>query len=312
MNYVIEITGGIGKHIMATSFIKWLNEKYPKNKITVISAYPEIFEYNPRIYRNLRLGQPYLFEDYIKNNDFRKGEPYQLVEYYRENNKKHLMNVFPKAYGFNKLNENPETEIYLTKGEEMDGKIYNQQNSPLITFQAIGGLPPGMQPNRFKIDLNQRDMIPQLAMKIVQFLISKGFKILQIRGPTEPPIPGTLQLQVPFRNILPILKYSVGHVGIDSSGMHGAAIFKKPQLIFWGGTHVDNLGYKYDGVFNVWKKCGMHCRPHLQVHDQEGLFPYKDKMEGFEFDYTDREIENHLNKFLEFLDTKKILNKTGG
>jgi len=301
MNYVIEISGGIGKHIMATSFIKWLNEKYPEKKITMVSAYPEIFEYNPRVHRNLKLGQSYLFEDYIKGNDFRRGEPYSVIEYYQDKNKKHLMNVFPKAYGFNNLNSNPQAEIYLTKGEEMDGKIYNEQNKPLIIFQPLGGLPPGAQANRMKMDSSQRDLPLELAMKIVNSLNQKGFKILQIRGPSEVPVPGTLQLELPFRNLLPIIKHSVGYVGIDSAGMHASASFKKPQLVFWGGTHMDNLGYKYEGTFNVFNGNGMHCRPHLQIHDQEGLFPYLDKSDGFEFDYSDIEIEKHINKFVEYI-----------
>ena len=284
---------------MATSFIKWLNEKFPDKKINVISAYPEIFEYNPRIHRNLRLGQPYLFEDYIKGGDFRRGEPYSVEEYYRDKDKKHLMEVFSKAYGFNEFNKKPQSELFLTKGEEMDGKVYNEQNKPLITFQSSGGLPPGAQPSRMKMDSSQRDMPLELAMKIVQSLIKNGFKVLQLRGPSEPPIPGTLQLQLPFRNIFPIIQHAVGHVGIDSSGMHAAGAFKKPMLIFWGGTHKDNLGYEYPGVLNVFNEQGMHCRPRLQVHDQAAMFPYKDKKEGFEFDYTDEEIEKYVSKFLE-------------
>jgi len=301
MNYVIEITGGLGKHIMATSFIKWLNERHPKRKITILSAYPEIFEYNPRIFRNLRLGSPYLFEDYIKGRDYRKGDPYTVYEYYREKNKMHLMKLYPKAYGFSKYNENPKSEIYLTKGEELDGQFFCKQSFPLITFQAFGGLPPGIIPNRMKVDQSQRDMIQPLAIKIVNFFNQKGFKILQIRSQTEPIIPGTIQLKVPFRNLLPISKYSIAHIGIDSAMMHGAAVFKKPMLIFWGGTHVDNLGYFYDGVFNIHTKHGMHCRPHLNVHDHMGIFPYKDKSEGFEFDYSDGELNDYLNKFFDHI-----------
>lgn len=304
MDYIIEITGGIGKHIMATSFIKWINDKFPKKKITIVSAYPEMFEYNPKIYRNLRMGQPYLFEDYIKGNDYRKGEPYQLYEYYQDENKKHLMELFPKAYGFNFYDEKPKTEIYLTKGEEMDGQVYNQQNKPVITFQPFGGLPPGIEPNRMMMDLSQRNMPLKLATKIVDLLTQKGFKVLQIRGPSERPL-NTLQLQLPFRNLLPISKYSVGHIGIDSSMMHGAAIFKKPQLIFWGQTHKDNLGYKYDGFFNAYNKHGMHCRPHIQIPDTHAIFPYRDAGDGFEFEYSDKEIEDYVSKFIEFIQKNK-------
>ncbi len=301
MNYSIEITGGIGKHIMATSFIKWINEKYPKSKIILFSGYPEIFEYNPRIWRNLRLGNSYSFEDYIKGTDLKRGEPYALYEYYREEDKKHLMELLPKAYGFGKYDEKPVAEIYLTKGEEMDGQVFCKQNFPLVTFQAFGGLPPGMMPGKDKIDSSQRDLNFELSQKIVNILVKNGLKVLQIRSQTEPILQNTIQLKIPFRNLLPIIKYSLAHVGIDSSGMHAAAVFKKPMLIFWGQTHVDNLGYKYEKVMNIWKEGGMHCRPHIQLVDNSGVFPMKDKFEGFEFDYSDSELQQHLNKFLDSL-----------
>ena len=296
MNYSIEITGGIGYHIMATSFIKWLNEKYPKSKINVVSAYPEIFEYNPRIYRNLKLDQPYLFEDYVKNTDYRVGRPYRMYEFY--NKKEHLMKIFPKAFRFNKYNEKPESDIYLTKGEEMDGQVFNKQNSPLITFQPFGGLPSGAHPNRMKLDSSQRDIPPKMAQKIVNLLVQKGYKVLQIKGPTEMPLQNTIQLELPFRNILPIIKHSKGHIGIDSSGMHASAVFKKPMLIFWGQTHKDNLGYNYDEVINAYNEFGMHCRPNIQMPDRGAVYPIKNKNEGFEFNYDDSELGKYIEEFL--------------
>lgn len=307
MNYVIEITGGIGKHIMATAFIRWINEKYPKKKIMVVSSYPEIFEYNPRVWRNLKLDQPYLFEDYIKDNDFRKGNPYEIQEFYRAENKMHLMEIFPKAYLFNTYDKDPQMELFLTKGEEIEGKAFCDQHKPLITFQAFGGLAPGMGINRMKIDSGQRDIPYPMAVKICNLLKKKGFNVLQLRGKVEPGIPGTLQVDLPFRNILPIIKNAVAHIGIDSSFMHAVAVFKKPQLIFWGGTHVDSFGYKYDRVNNVCNKHGMHGRPYFAVHDRLALYPYKDGNDGFEFDYTDRELEKHITQF-----TDSIKNIQGG
>lgn len=301
MDYVIEITGGIGKHIMATSFIKWVNEKFPKSKITVVSAFPDIFEYNPRIYRNIHLSQPYLFEDYIKGKDYRTGEPYKLYEFYRETDKKHVMELYPKAYGFNEINENPESEIYLSKGEKANGEVFRQQNGDYITFQSFGGLINGMTPNRMKIDTSQRDMNFEFACKIVALFSDANIKVVQIRSQVERPIPGTIQLNVPFRDLIPISKYSLGHVGIDSSMMHAAAAVKKPQLIFWGGTHKDNFGYGGNAVFNISNKAGMHCRPHLQLPDRTAIFPFKDENDGKEFEYTNEELEKHVKDFIGFI-----------
>ena len=299
---VIDITGGIGKHIMATSFIRYLNEKYPKRKITVISPYPEFFEYNPRIFRNLPSGQAYLFEDYIKGKDYRKGEPYQRFEYYDE--KKHLMEVFPQAYGFNCFNEIPKSEIFLTKGEEAEGEMFCKQNGPLLTFQMCGGLSSGMAIGRMKIDSKQRDLPFKFAVKVAEQLLNKGFKLLQIRNENEPVIPGTIQIKLPFRNLLAISKYSKGHVGIDSSMMHGSAVFEKPQLIFWGQTDKNNLGYDHPGVFNISNEYGMHSRPKVQMPDRKGLFPYKDQGDGLEFEYSDVELNKNINLFSDHLDKK--------
>jgi len=298
MNYVFRITGGIGKHIAFTSFIRWFNENYPKRKITIISAYPEIFENNPRVYRNLPLQQSYLFEDYIKGRDFRNGEVYQLYEFYREKNKKHICELWPKAYGFNGYDLDPKTELFLTEGEKMEGRLFCEQNKPLITFQSMGGLPPGFQPNKMKIDSTGRDIPFKIAIKIIQILNEKGFKVVQLRGPAEGPLPGTIQIQLPFRESLSIIQNVVAHIGIDSSFMHAAAVFKKPQLIFWGQTHVDNFGYKYPGVMNIWKERGMHCRPHLGMPDNKGLYQYESENRGFEWDYSDKEIEVYVERFL--------------
>ena len=302
MDFVIEVTGGIGKHIMATSLVKWINEKYPDSKIIVVSAYPEVFEMNPRVYRNLHLMQPYLFEDYIKGKDFRKGEPYSIIDYYRDENKKHLMYVMPKAYGFNEYNENPETELYLTKGDEEGGRIFNENNPRLLTIQVAGGVGPGMNGcNKDKIDNSQRDLEFQLSIKVTNELMRKGYRLLQIRTKQERELPGCIQLDTNFRNLFAISKYSKGHVGIDSSMMHTAASLKKPMLIFWGGTHMDNLGYKYDGVFNAYNDKAMHCRPHIQMHDRTVALPYFDKNNGREFEYSDKELREHIEKFISFL-----------
>lgn len=301
MNYVFDIKGGIGKHIAFTSFIRWFNEKYPKRKITVVSAYPEIFEHNPRIFRNLPMNQGYLFEDYIKGRDYRQGEPYQEYEFYREKNKKHICELWPKAYGFRSYDKEFHNEIFLTEGENMDGHMYCEQNKPLITFQPLGGLPPGAQPNRMKVDSTGRDIPLPIAMKIVQILNMKGFKVLQLRGPTERPLPGTLQLQLPFRNLLPIIKNAVGHIGIDSSFMHATAVWDKPQLIFWGQTHKDNFAYPYKKFMSVYREKGMHCRPHVGMPDNRGMYQYESENKGFEMDYTDKEIEQYIDKFLETL-----------
>ena len=296
-DFVFEIHGGIGKNIMATSLIKWVNEKYPKKKITIVSAFPEIFEGNPRIYRNLPTTQSYLFEDYIKGKDYRIGDPYQLEEFYREENKMHCCELYPKAYRFKDYNKNFKNEIFLTKGERLEFAEMIAANNPVVTMQAFGGLLMGPM-TRDKIDSGGRDMPGEFAIKIVQKLNVKGIKVVQIRGQNEPQIPGTMQFNLPFRNMISLGIHCKGHIGIDSSFMHAMSAFEKPMLIFWGQTHVDNLGYKYPGVMNIYKPNSMNYRPHVSLPDRAAIFPFKDKNEEDYFSYTDEELDKYLDEFI--------------
>ena len=47
MNIVFEISGGIGKNIIATVILELLRKKYSKDKIIVISDSKSIFVNNP-------------------------------------------------------------------------------------------------------------------------------------------------------------------------------------------------------------------------------------------------------------------------
>lgn len=298
MDYVFEFNGGVGKHILFTSFIKWINEKYPKSKITVISPYPDIFEYNPRVWRNLPIGQAYLFQDYIQGRDYRKADPYLSYEFYREKNKKHFNEICPIAFGFNELNKKWKNEIFLTNGERAEFMELEQKK--IITLQANGGIPTGHQMNvREKIDCDERDIPMPMAIKIVNYLRNKGYEVVQVRGPADQAIPGTTQLQMPFRNFMSLGIHAKGHIGIDSSFMHAMAAFERPQLIFWGQTHVDNLGYKYPKVLNIWKSGAMKFMPQVSMPDRNAIYPRVDLHKADYWAYSDEEIEKYIDNFLE-------------
>jgi len=303
--FCFEFSGGIGKHIMFTSFIKWVNEKFPDRKITVISAYPEVFDYNPRIHRNLPMQQAYLFEDYIKGKDYRKADPYLRHEFFQDKDKMHFNEVCPVAFGFEDYNMMHHNEIFLTKGERIE--FIELEKKKVITLQAYGGIPAGHPINiREKVDCSDRDIPLPMAMKIVGILASKGYEVIQIRGPTEPIIPGTTQIGVPnmgmpFRNAMSMGIHCKGHIGIDSSYMHAMAAFERPQMIFWAQTHVDNLGYKYPKVKNIWREGSMKCMPNLSMPDRKGFYPRTDPEIDTHWNYTDEELEKYIDEFISLI-----------
>lgn len=296
MDFSFEFSGGRGKHIMFTSLIKWVNEKFPDSKITVISPYPDVFEYNPRIYRNLPITQSYLFEDYIQGKDYRKGDPYLLEEYYRDKNKMHFSEICPKAFGFNEYNVNPHNEIFLTKGERTE--FLEIENKKVVTFQPFGGIPLGNISVRDKLDSNERDIPFEMATRIASILKSKGYEIMQLRRPNDPAIPGATQLEMPIRNFISLGIHCKFHIGIDGCFMHAMAAFEKPQLIFWGNTHLDNLGYKYQGMINSFKTGSMSCNPHVSMPDRNAIYPHVDQDKESYWVYTDSELEALIGKMI--------------
>jgi hypothetical protein len=307
-DFVLQFNGGIGKAIMATSFIKWLKEKYPDQKITIISPWPEIFEYSPHIYRNLPMHQAYLFEDYIKGKDFRSGEPYSLEEYYREENKMHCMELYPKSFGFHEYNEKPVAELFLTPGEKKDAENFKIQGSPAFTIQISGGVPQGAPQGVQKDDMAQRDLQLQIGTYIATHLIQRGFRVVQIAQQGEPqiPLPQVIRFNLPFRRMACLSPVIAGHIGIDSSMMHASAVFKTPQLIFFEQTHKDNLGYDYEGFFHVSKPEGMYCRPHVALPDNGGIYPYRDPKELKAAEWTNEEIQKSLDEFLHYVFKERL------
>jgi len=51
MNIIFEINGGIGKNIMATAVCKAIKTQYPNDKLIVVTAYNDVFIYNPNVDR---------------------------------------------------------------------------------------------------------------------------------------------------------------------------------------------------------------------------------------------------------------------
>jgi len=299
-NFSISLSGGIGKHICATSMIKWISEKFPDSKITVISMFPELFEHNPRIWRNLPFGQAYLFEDYIKGTDYRIGDPYTLIEYYRPESKMHINELFPKAYGFGECNSNAHNEIFLTKGEKAE--FMELESRKIITLQISGGIPPGIQMSlKDKLDSSYRDIPMPMAIKIASIMRGKGYEVIQVRGQNEPSVPGTTQLNMPLRNLISMGMRCKGHIGMDSSFMHAMAAFDRPQLIFWGNTSPDNLGYSYPKVINARKECATTA-PNVSMPDRAAIYPRVEDCNEKCWDYSDTEIQARIDEFIRLIE----------
>ena len=236
------ISGGIGKELCATTLIKWLKEK-GYDKIITLSGYPEVFNNNPHVYRNLHMNTSYLEDDYLKGIDIRQGEVYQMIEY-REG-RRHLNQLMPIAYRFgDEENSNIFPEIYPSKHEIMEvKKIISSAKTPIVTVQFQGG-PIMMDASGQPISGNSaRDLTQKQAQLVVDTLTKNNFSVLQIRAGNQFICQNTQVLNLHPRMYMILSKFTAGHIGIDSFMNHVAACWKKPALIFWNQTKFQNLGY---------------------------------------------------------------------
>jgi hypothetical protein len=265
--FSIVVKGGIGKHICSTSLIRYIKEKYPKSKINVISAFPEVFNYNPNIYRNLHMGTPYLFEDYIDGSKYLEADPYHHIDFY--SNKSHISEIYPLAYGFPSRNKNIHPELFMSASELKAARGFAENNKPLISFQSTGGNQKAHQ-MRDPSELTGRDLPQEIAQKIVNLCRKEGYKVLHVKLPQEYKLKDTIEFDkgIEFRRYAALIPFIRGHIGIDSSMMHAVAAFKKPGLIFWGNTHSTALGYPY--MTNKHRSAcptPMCSRPHFSMPD---------------------------------------------
>jgi len=297
--YTFLINGGIGKELCATSMFRKLKEKEPDAQITTISGYPEVYLNNPNVHRNLHFNTSYVFEDYIVGSDYRTGDPYSFREYFEK--KKHLNELYPKAYRFDWENDNIYPEVYISQNEKENAeKFIAASDKPIITLQITGGNQAQQHPNKDPKQLTNRDTLFDMGERIVEILTQNNFNVLQISLPHEKKIQGANAPSMPFRHYMALAPFTAGHIGIDSSFMHVMAAFKdQPSLIFWGNTNTKNLGYPH--MMNVHREacpapmCG---RPNVGLIDvvPEGGWqcPHGNVCRS----WTDEEVTKHVTAFI--------------
>ena len=112
MNIIFSIQGGLGKSIMGTAVCKAIRNKYPNDKLIVLTGYPEVFMSNKEVDMSFGLGQEaYFYNKYIDGQELKifANDPYLITEHIL--NQEHLIETWCKMYGLEYNNETPSVEI---------------------------------------------------------------------------------------------------------------------------------------------------------------------------------------------------------
>ena len=248
-NYLIfTVNGGAGKNVLATAVVKAIKKNKPKTKIIVITAYKEIWMYNPNVYRIYTFGNtPNFYNDYIKDNDENVEicslEPYSTTDYILK--RKSLIEIWCDLVKVPYNNEKP--ELFFNQREiEFANNQRSLTDRPIMLIQTNGGAPQDMKVSWM------RDMPLSNAQEVVQHFTNnvkviqkygQNFRIIQIRRDDQPALQGVEQFKGNLRELMILIKYSEKRLFIDSVCQHIAAALEKPSTVVWVRNNPKVLGY---------------------------------------------------------------------
>jgi hypothetical protein len=227
-NFIIfMINGGIGKNIVATAVAKAIKKQYPNFNIVVVSAWTEVWQNNPYIYRFYRSGNiPYFYSNYVENKHVKLmiQEPYLTQDYAIEKNK-NLAHIWCNTLGINYNNETP--ALYFNAREVEFAENHYIKNRNIFVLQTNGGAPNDNQ----KISW-MRDIPLDIAQYVVNML-SGDFHIYHIRRNDQPALNNTEMLNTNIRYIFYVISKSKGRLFMDSFAQHAAAAFDMKSTVLW-------------------------------------------------------------------------------
>ena len=237
MEYIVfQISGGIGKNVIATSVARAINMQYPDKKIVILTAHPDIWINNPRIHRVIQFGQTaYFYDDYIKDRDtlIFAHDPYGSPDaIYR---RKHLSQVWCELCNVKYQGEKP--ELYFTHLENDQVALLLNKTKPILIIQPFGGAQVN---NKYSW---MRDIPPALAQRIVDEFKNE-YRVIQIKREDQLGLNNVEYLSNNPRILALSLLFSDKRILIDSYMQHAAASLGLPSYVFWIGNSPTTFGYE--------------------------------------------------------------------
>lgn len=239
MTTIFHITGGSGKHVAGASVIHSYKKRYPNKDIIVVSAYPEIFEGSPDVYRSYRLGQaPYFYKDYIYKKDVEifGHDPYMTPSHISQ--QKNLIDSWCQLVGVDRL-FSYQLNINFREREFASRLIGEHSNKKILLFQPFGGPPNSELPYSWT-----RDIHPTTAQQIVNALADE-YHIIHVCHPHHLNLDNThrVDLSLQKRILFALLPLADKRLLIDSSLQHAAAAQNLPSTVAWIATNPTVFGY---------------------------------------------------------------------
>jgi len=236
-NFIIfSISGGAGKNILATAVVKAMKAQYPDMNIVVLTAWKDVWMYNPYVYRSYNFqNSPYFYENYIKGKSnviVFSLDPYQTEEYILK--KEHLIYTWCKLYGIQYNGEQP--ELFFNKREIEFVQNTYVRNEPILLIQTNGGADAN---NKYSW---MRDIPIGIAQQVAEQFRGE-VRLMHIRRDDQLPMKDVEQFKGGLRELFVLIRESKYRLFNDSVSQHASTALGKKATICWVKNDPQVLGY---------------------------------------------------------------------
>jgi hypothetical protein len=294
MTSIFHITGGLGKHVAATSVVNSFKKTFPDKRVVVSSAYPDVFDGNPNVYRSFDINKhQYFYDDYINGKEVEifAQEPYKQTSHITKNY--HLIDTWCDMIG---ISNTESSTIYPNFREKEIAKVVLNQynNKPIIIFQPFGGLANNI-PYCWA-----RDIHPDLAQIIVNELSDK-YNVIHICNPNHPKLENCVRLDERYGPgvLFSLLGLSNRRILIDSCLQHAAASMGLKSMVIWGVTSPQQFGYDIHNNITSNLSDEGHAGSYLFDYEINGIVgecPFSDWRDMFDVNLIMENIERIKNQ----------------
>ena len=285
---IVQISGGLGKHIALTAALQVVKRTYPDRKLIAMVAWPELFASLPFVDRVYPLGNTqYFYETYIDGKDslIFAQEVYFTTSHILK--QKSMIESWCSMYGLDYQGEKPMLKINIEQKKairnfyepKIDGK-------PFLLLHTNGGLFTNERPFCWS-----RDMPIEVATKVAQHFAKDHF-VMQITRPKSPKIEvdGVFVRNEQLSNteLCGLLEMTDKRLLIDSSLQHAAAAFSLPSTVLWNATSPVIFGHDiHDNI---------HAKPKpYKALPNSVFFDYSFDANEHEFPYEEEDLEDLYN-----------------
>lgn len=288
---IVDVTGGQGKNVQATAFIRAVKKKYADYKVVVVGSWDSAYFNNPNIFRFFIQGQIQYFRDYLREDTIiMKHDPYNETNHILR--KEHLVETWCKMYDIPYDGCKP--DIYLNPRElEIARDKIKPDNRPILLLQTHGG---GGGNTQYSKKSWYRDMPVEIAQKLINYL-AKSYRILHIRNADQPALQGVEMLNLPLRELYAVFPLSTKRLFIDSFASHVAAGLGLQSTVVWIGNSPKVFGYEEN----------INILPSANIINNFDKFSYlQDDISGFvqSFPYDTVNLFD-INKIIEAVNKQK-------